>query len=251
MYQWKDLRLDPDTCEVSYRGKILRLYPKEYELLKLFFDFPMRVLSPSLIIEHLWSFDSTPTESVIRTHIKGLRHKLKDAGVEDDIIQTVHGLGYRLKPLPKEIKKSEMILTPMIMKLLALHFSEYAIVNQELVILAISANVKNFSDYPLDVKIGGKITIAFPELIGSEFLLLEILENRRSSLDIKGIARVRNSFRPDYINIFAIPEPTEEQTNQRLLFLFEDASENMTLKQQVVQRENESYLKSCFPKLIK
>lgn len=248
MYQWKDLRLDPDTCEVSYAGKLLRLYPKEYELLKLFFDFPRRVLSPSLIIEHLWSFDATPTESVIRTHIKGIRHKLKDAGAED-IIQTVHGLGYRLKPLPKEVKPSELILTPMIMKLLALHFSEYAIVNRDLTILAISPHVKNFSDYPWDVNIGGNITVAFPELIGSEFMLVEILENRRPSLDIKGIAKVKNISRPDYINIYAIPEPTEEQTSQRLLFLFEDASENMTFKQRVVQRENESYLnlKPIFP----
>ncbi len=241
MYKWGDLLLDPEACEVRYQGNTLRLYPKEYELLKLFFDYPKRVLSPSFIIDRLWSFDSIPSESAVRTHIKGLRRKLKDAGAED-VIQTVHGLGYRLKLLPKETKPSDSSLNPMLLKLLALHEIEYVIVDENFIILEVSPGVKNFSDYPWDVAIGREVTLSFPELIGLESTLWEILENQKERFDIKGIARSKNSLRPDYINIYAMNEPTTEHSSKKLLILFEDSSEKMIWKQQVVQQENESYL---------
>lgn len=240
MYEWGHLRLDPEACEVSYKGSILRLYPKEYELLKLFFDCPRQVLSPEVIIERLWYFDSAPTESAIRTHIKGLRRKLKDAGVED-VIMTVHSLGYRLKPQPKEAKSQTLSLSPMLMKLLSLHYIEYAIVDINLIILELSPNLANFSDYPLDIAIGKEITLAFPELIGLESICLKIIENKQKSFNIEGVARAVNSMRPKYINISVISE-IEESSIQRLLILFEDSSEKMVLKQQVVQSQNESLL---------
>ncbi len=240
MYEWGDLRLEPEACEVSYKGNTLRLYPKEYELLKLFFDYPKQVLSPSVIIERLWYFDSAPSESAVRTHIKGLRRKLKDAGVED-IIQTVHSLGYRLKPQPKETKNPTLSLSPMLMKLLSLHYTEYAIVDKTLIILELSPNLKNFSDYPLDIAIGKEITLAFPELIGLESIFIEILENKQKSFNIEGVARSVNFLRPHYINISVISE-IEASSTQRLLILFEDSSEKMVLKQQVVQNQNESSL---------
>ncbi len=241
MYSWGDLCLDPKACEVSYKGITLRLYPKEYELLKLFFDYPNHVLSSSVIIERLWSFDSVPTESAVRTHIKGLRRKLKEVGA-DDVIQTVHSLGYRLKPLPKKTTQSESSLNPMLMQLLALHFSDYAIVDRDLIVLEVSPGVKNFSDYPWDVAIGRNVTLAFPELIGLESIFLDVLENKQKSFDIKGIARVNNSRRPDYINIYVIAIQTQESSRKKSLILFEDSSEKMSLKQQVVQQENEFYL---------
>jgi DNA-binding winged helix-turn-helix (wHTH) protein len=240
MYEWGNLRLDAEACEVSYQGSILRLYPKEYELLKLFFDCPKQVLSPEVIIERLWYFDTAPSESAVRTHIKGLRRKLKDAGAED-VIQTVHSLGYRLKPQPKETKSSSLSLSPMLIKLLSLHYIEYAIVDINLIILEFSPNLENFSDYPRDIAVGKEITLAFPELIGLESLCLEIIENKQKSFNIEGVARAVNSRRPNYINISAISE-IEESSVQRLLFLFEDSSEKMVLKQQVVQSQNESLL---------
>ncbi len=241
MYEWGDLHLDPEACEVSYRGKILQLWPKEYELLKLFFEYPRRVFSAAAIIERLWSFDSIPTECAVRAHIKGLRRKLKNAGAED-VIQTVHGLGYRLNPLPKETTKSVVSLCPMLMKILALHDAEYAIVDENLTILEVSPGVKNFSDYPDQVATGINITSAFPELIGIESILLNILDDQQKSFDLKGIARADNFLRPDYINIYVISDQTEGYSSPRLLVLFEDSSEKMTLKQKVVQLENESYL---------
>ncbi|MFM7790040.1 MAG: winged helix-turn-helix domain-containing protein, partial [Microcystis panniformis] len=56
-----------------------------------------RVLSRSGIIERVWSLDDSPAEETVTSHIRGLRHKLKSLGAPEDFIETVHGLGYRLK----------------------------------------------------------------------------------------------------------------------------------------------------------
>ncbi len=98
--EWGALRLDPSTCEVTYGDGMLHLTPKEYGLLELFMRNSNRVFSRSAILEQLWSFEEPPAEETVRAHIKGLRQKLKSAGAPADLIETVYGLGYRLKPEP-------------------------------------------------------------------------------------------------------------------------------------------------------
>lgn len=95
--EWGGLKLDPSTYDVSYDNKPLRLTPKEYALLELFLRSGRRVLSRSLLIEHIWSLESPPTEDTVKAHVKSLRNKLKTVGAPHDLIETVHGLGYRLK----------------------------------------------------------------------------------------------------------------------------------------------------------
>lgn len=95
--EWGDLHLDPATYEVSYDGNSLRLTPKEYSLLELFLRNGRRILSRSTIIERVWSMDEPPDEGTVKTHIKSLRKKLKVVGAPNDLIETVHGVGYRLK----------------------------------------------------------------------------------------------------------------------------------------------------------
>jgi two-component system, OmpR family, response regulator len=48
-------------------------------------------------MENLWSFEDPPDEDAIKAHIKRLRQKLKSAGASHEYIETVYGLGYRLK----------------------------------------------------------------------------------------------------------------------------------------------------------
>jgi diguanylate cyclase (GGDEF)-like protein len=96
--EWGELRLDPSSCEVTYGTRSLQLTPKEYALLELFLRNNRRVFSCSAILDHVWSFDKTPGEEAVRTQIKGLRQKLKAAGAPTDLIETVYGIGYRLKP---------------------------------------------------------------------------------------------------------------------------------------------------------
>jgi DNA-binding response OmpR family regulator len=94
---WGSLRLNPSTFEAAYDNKLLSLTPKEYALLELLVSSGRRVLSRAGIIEQVWSLDNSPAEETVTSHIRGLRHKLRDLGAPDDFIETVHGLGYRLK----------------------------------------------------------------------------------------------------------------------------------------------------------
>ncbi len=92
---WGKICLDPVTCEVTCDGQPLSLSPKEYSLLELFLRNPQRIFSSSSILERLWSFEDAPGEETIRSHIKRLRRKLK-ASSNEEIIDTVYGMGYRL-----------------------------------------------------------------------------------------------------------------------------------------------------------
>lgn len=121
--QWGKLTLKPATFEVFYEEHQLHTTPKEYALLELFLRHPKQVFSLDAIIEDIWSFEDPPSGDAVRTHIKGLRQKLKAGGAPKNFIETVYGLGYRLKALeptvvvapdgptsePTKLTKSEMM----------------------------------------------------------------------------------------------------------------------------------------------
>ena len=96
---WENLNLNPSTYEVNYNKHPLRLTPKEFSILELLMRNGRRVLSRAFILESLWSMKSPPDEETVKAHIKSLRNKLKTAGAPKTLIETVHGVGYRLQGL--------------------------------------------------------------------------------------------------------------------------------------------------------
>ncbi|HBK63580.1 MAG TPA: hypothetical protein DD000_08675, partial [Cyanobacteria bacterium UBA11166] len=97
--KWGHLCLILNTNTVTYRDILLQLTAKEYALLELFIRYPRRVFTPDQLIERVWCFEAPPTESTIRSHIRGLRNKLKAAGGSANLIETVYGTGYRLNQI--------------------------------------------------------------------------------------------------------------------------------------------------------
>ncbi len=97
--EWGNLHLNPNNYQVFYGEQSLSLTPKEYQLLELFLRKPQRVLSRQQILDHLWSFEEPPGEETVKVHLKELRKKLRKAGADPDFIETVYGMGYRLKNL--------------------------------------------------------------------------------------------------------------------------------------------------------
>lgn len=95
--QWGDLRLDPRSKEVTYRSSPLALTPEERALLELFLRNPHRIFSLNNLLDSVWLFETSPQVSTVRTQIKELRQKLRAAGLPE-MIETVYGLGHRLKP---------------------------------------------------------------------------------------------------------------------------------------------------------
>ena len=102
---WESLCLNPASADVTYNQKPIALRPKEYNLLELFLRHPQRIFSRSAIIDHLWAMEEAPVEGSVTNLIKDLRHRLKSGGVETDIVETVYGLGYRLKAAPMKDKQ--------------------------------------------------------------------------------------------------------------------------------------------------
>ncbi|MEO1372776.1 MAG: response regulator [Cyanobacteria bacterium J06635_10] len=107
--QWDNLCLNPGSTEVTYGGNLLNLTPKEYRLLELFLRNSNLVFSRSEILDHLWGMEEAPKEDTVTAHIKGLRQKMTRVGAPSDLIETVYGLGYRLKETANRKLKSKRI----------------------------------------------------------------------------------------------------------------------------------------------
>ncbi|MEL6493486.1 MAG: response regulator transcription factor [Cyanobacteria bacterium J06555_13] len=94
---WGELQLNPETYEVSYGRSPIHLTPKEFALMEAFLRHGRRVLSRAAMIEQAWPMQATPEIDTVKSYIKNLRAKLRAAGAPRHIIETVHGVGYRLK----------------------------------------------------------------------------------------------------------------------------------------------------------
>lgn len=98
---WGNLCLDSSAGRVTYSNEQeIPLTATEFNLLELFLQNPDRIFSRAVILDRLWGFDDAPTENAVTTHIKDLRKKLKGAGLAEEFLETVYGMGYRLKPAP-------------------------------------------------------------------------------------------------------------------------------------------------------
>lgn len=117
------LTLDPSSCEVSYQQQPIKLTAKEYSLLELFLRNPARVFSRSQILDKIWTFDDPPLEESVKAHIKGLRKKLKQAGIVD-WIENVYGMGYRLNPKVKEYSPKQQDASPSVVNTVAEEFEQ-------------------------------------------------------------------------------------------------------------------------------
>ncbi|RMF10179.1 MAG: response regulator, partial [Alphaproteobacteria bacterium] len=90
-----DLELDPISRRVTRAGKPIRLTTKEYALLEYLMRNAGKVLSRTLIGEHVWDMNFDPESNVIDVYISHLRAKI-DKGFETPLLHTLRGQGYLL-----------------------------------------------------------------------------------------------------------------------------------------------------------
>jgi heavy metal response regulator len=91
-----DLELDPVTHKVTRQGKDISLTTKEYSLLEYFMRNPGRILTRTMISEHVWSIKFDTFTNVIDVYINYLRNKI-DKDYPKKLLHTVRGVGYMLK----------------------------------------------------------------------------------------------------------------------------------------------------------
>ncbi len=98
----KDLRLDTINREVTKKGAVINLTPREFSILEFLLYNKDRVISRFSLAEHVWGDDFDPfnMSNFMDVHIKNLRHKISDSG-PDKIIQTIRGIGYTIRSSEK------------------------------------------------------------------------------------------------------------------------------------------------------
>jgi heavy metal response regulator len=91
-----DLTLSPVTHKVARRGKEIELTSREYSLLEYFMRNPDKVLTRTMISEHVWDYHFDSMTNVIDVYVNYLRRKI-DKGFEPKLIHTIRGIGYLMK----------------------------------------------------------------------------------------------------------------------------------------------------------
>jgi heavy metal response regulator len=96
LLQVADITLDPARRLVFRGEEKIELTAKEFALLGYFMRNPGRVLTRTMIAEHVWDYDFDPMTNVIDVYVNYLRKKI-DSGREPKLIHTVRGAGYVLQ----------------------------------------------------------------------------------------------------------------------------------------------------------
>ncbi len=84
------------TREVERDGRKLELHPREFAMLEYFLRNPGRVLTKTLILEHIWDYSFDPQTNVVDVLVCRVRGKV-DRDFDRKVIQTIRGVGYALK----------------------------------------------------------------------------------------------------------------------------------------------------------
>ena len=91
-----DLELDTVTHKAKRTGRIIELTSKEYALLEYLLRNKERVLSRTIIAEHIWDYSFDTGTNIIDVYVNHLRSKIEVDG-EKKLIHTVRGVGYVMK----------------------------------------------------------------------------------------------------------------------------------------------------------
>lgn len=97
LLQFDSLRIDLDRHEVLLDGEALELTPTEFDLLKTLVEHPGQVFTRLKLIENALGYGYEGMERTIDAHIKNLRKKLQVSADSPIYIETVYGIGYRLR----------------------------------------------------------------------------------------------------------------------------------------------------------
>jgi DNA-binding response OmpR family regulator len=91
-----DLRLNPDTHEVTRTGRRIDLTQREFELLEYLMRNERIVVSRQRLLDEVWGYDPFSMTNTIEVFVSNLRRKL-EAGGEPRLLHTIRGAGYVLR----------------------------------------------------------------------------------------------------------------------------------------------------------
>jgi DNA-binding response OmpR family regulator len=96
-FTYKDIILNSETKEVSVNGSEVLLTAREFAMLELLMSYPKKIFSKTNLYETVWGESYLGDDNMINVYMSHIRKKLAQANPEEEYIETIWGMGYRLK----------------------------------------------------------------------------------------------------------------------------------------------------------
>ena len=93
----KNIRLLPDTFEIASGDQSMRLGKKEFQIFQTLLAHPKKIFTKEELYELVWEETYLPGDNTLNAHLSNLRKKLAQLDSSTDYIETIWGLGVRLK----------------------------------------------------------------------------------------------------------------------------------------------------------
>lgn len=92
------LELDVANQAGYLDGANLQLTRLEFEVLAQLVQFPGQVLSHAFLSEQVWGYKNIHDATLLKGHVSSIRQKIRKAGGNEEMLHTVHGVGYSFSP---------------------------------------------------------------------------------------------------------------------------------------------------------
>ena len=97
IYQVKNIKINPDSFEVSGNGKNIRLGKKEFQIFHTLLQNPKKIFTKEDLYETVWKAPYLSGDNTLNAQLSNLRKKLAQVDESSEYIETIWGLGVRLK----------------------------------------------------------------------------------------------------------------------------------------------------------
>ena len=95
--KFKDVELNKVNFTVNCNNKEVAFTKKEFELLKLLMENENQTLTKSMIFDSIWNDENSADDNTLNVHISKIKNKLKECNPDEEYIETVWSIGYKLK----------------------------------------------------------------------------------------------------------------------------------------------------------
>ena len=97
IYHVKNITINPDSFEVSCKGKVIRLGKKEFQIFHILLQNPKKIFTKEDLYETVWEAPYLSGDNTLNAQLSNLRKKLAQVDASTEYIETIWGLGVRLK----------------------------------------------------------------------------------------------------------------------------------------------------------
>jgi len=96
-FTYENITVDDEQKIVTVHNRSVNLTATEFGLLRVMIEHPKKVFTKANLFQSVWNEPFYGEDDLLKAHMSNLRNKLKNASNGHDYIETIRGIGYRLK----------------------------------------------------------------------------------------------------------------------------------------------------------